>query len=542
LVTDPGPTTYPRFAVSVRLSVFLAIAAAGGLSVLAAAIGVSGAETGESGEFAVRMKQGEVANAEGTPTVAREIWSRAAELPGIGPQERSRALIRVAATHAAESDDFTAAKVAEEVLLIGEASARTRLEAWALVAKAYAQYGNAAAWTKVRDACRSILAQPEATEPERLLAQQGSVPAYLALRAYPEAAQVQQALAENPALGLLDRETHRLGFARALLTQRNFADCRAVLETARLHLSRGPNTPAEAPRIHELLAEYQLLLALSFYEEGDEPRARLELERVPAMPGQTATSRQTREARLRLHLRQWLPQTEPVLKVLFVGSSHTIRGNIPLLVEQLAASAPAGSLRIVAGEQTRMGTGMRNHWNDGDAPDTARGRIAAEPWDVVVVETFYRMTRNDMAQYGRWYADTVGKRGARLLIYETPVAKASAYPEGYQDFHDSNVWLGKQLQAPVAPSVRAWMSVLGNQPSEASLKALYSDWIHASAKGAYLTACTLYATLTDQSPVGLFVPEGLLSPEEALRYQTAAWQAARETRLELEKSGPTKTP
>jgi hypothetical protein len=483
--------------------------------------------------FEDQMARGERAAAQGELFAARTAWTMAAEMAGISAEQKSRALIRIATTHTAQSDDFTAAQFAEEALQLGAVSIQTQIEAWGLVATAYAQYGNAAGWQKVRDACGNLLAVPDLEENTRLRALHLSVSAHLALRAYPQAAFAQYALASSRALPGREQETYRLGLARTLITQGAYNAAREILERASIGVAGLPSSYGFSPGPEDLRAEHQLLWALTFYGQNDALRARLELAEVLRVPGQTATSKPAREALLRLHLHHWLPQKDPVLKVLFIGSSHTLVGDVPALVEQIAASAPVGSVRILAGEQARMGTGMRAHWNDGEAPDTARGKIAAEPWDAVVIESFYRMNREDLAQYGGWYAEVIRKRGARPVIYETPPAKAIPYPDAYEAFHQSNLWLGKMLQAPVAPSVKAWMGVFGPNPSEEKLQELYSDWIHASPRGAYLTACCIYATLTGQSPLGLWAPEGLLSPEQREFYQNAAWKASRETQAQI---------
>ena len=57
---------------------------------------------------------------------------------------------------------------------------------------------------------------------------------------------------------------------------------------------------------------------------------------------------------------------------------------------------------------------------------------------------------------------------------------------------------------------------------------LYADWIHASLKGAYLTACCVYSALTNRSPAGLAYPEGV-SSEEAMLFQKIAWNSFEET-------------
>jgi hypothetical protein len=220
-----------------------------------------------------------------------------------------------------------------------------------------------------------------------------------------------------------------------------------------------------------------------------------------------------------------------------VGSSLTIRGNIPYLIEQLAASAPDGAPRICAGEHVRMGTGMRTFWAEGEAPDTVRHKIRFEPWDVVVVESFYRMLESDLQQFGGLYADLVRQRGARMVVYETPAARTVPYPSGFDAVHAANVRVGARLGASVAAGLLAWTRVLGPSPGPSDFNRLYSDSLHATLRGAYVSACSVYSAVTGASPVGLFHPEGI-NASEARVFQEAAWDAYQRTRAQIaEESG-----
>ena len=216
-----------------------------------------------------------------------------------------------------------------------------------------------------------------------------------------------------------------------------------------------------------------------------------------------------------------------MLKVLFIGSSHTLREDIPGLVTKIAESAPADKPRIIAGDFVRMGTGINTFWDAGDSPDTARGVINAEPWDAVVFETFYTMKSDDLLKYGTLFADLIRSRKARPVLYESPIAQASVYPDAYQKFHDNNVALAGALKVPLAPSVHAWMQFLGQHPTAEQFGTVYADWIHAAPKGAYMTACSIYSALTGFSPVGLAHPN--LSDADAAVLQQAAWKAFQES-------------
>lgn len=448
---------------------------------------------------------------------------------------RLLALARKAST---DWDDFGAADTAETLLREPGLPAPIAMEAWRLVARGFARYGTPAGWGKVRAAAEAMLEMPQLPAPWRTEALRHGARAATELRAHAQAELFQRALVAELGIPLVERCTVQLALARSLWAQRAFTDCRRWLADMEVNLSAlgcGGN-PERDQQVHHLRAECQLLWAKCLHQEEGDGLAHLLLSELPNMPGQTPASGPAREAFCMLQRSQPTGGPRRIHRVLFVGSSHTIRGNLPLLVEQIAASAPPERMRITAGEQARMGTGMRGHWNDGVAHDSARGIIAAGGWDTVVVETFYRTSREDLLAFGGGYAEETRRTGARLLIYETPVAKAIEYPAAYEAHHQTNLWLGSCLKAGVAPCVKAWMGVLGERPTPMSFEQLYADWIHASARGAFLSACCLYATLTGESPVGLWAPPGLLSPEEILQYQRAAWLAFSETRRALERS------
>jgi hypothetical protein len=413
----------------------------------------------------------------------------------------------------------------EKILNSDAASLESKIEARLLIGKIFSNYGSVAAWTKVRDACAGVIALDSAPETARLAAHSAIIPALIALREFREARISLEFLSGSSGIPIGERVNFQIELARTLWLERFLPEARSELAKAALMVAEAE---LSGDRLNAAEAEIQLLLGLTFYDEKDFERAKIELTKVLSLPGQNHMQKFWREAHLRLRLRNLIASNEKELKVFFIGSSHTLLGNVPLLVEQLAASAPAGTPRIISGDHARMGTGMRAFWSQGDAPDTPRGKIAAEPWDVVVVETFYRMSREDLAEFGDAYAALARSHGAKLVIYESPASKALPYPDGFSLFHASNIWLGKRLGTAVAPSVHAWLKFFGASPTEERFRELYRDGIHATAKGAYLTACCLYAALTELSPEGLWHPPEM-RVEDALLLQQIAWLAFSET-------------
>ena len=478
-----------------------------------------------SAKFEALLRMGLSFPAEDEVPKARAQFEQALKVEGISGEQIARAEVKIGETHVREMNYDVANALLEKILNSDAASLESKIEARLLIGKIFSNYGSVAAWTKVRDACAGVIALDSAPETARLAAHSAIIPALIALREFREARISLEFLSGSSGIPIGERVNFQIELARTLWLERLLPEARSELAKAALMVAEAE---LSGDRLNAAEAEIQLLLGLTFYDEKDFERAKIELTKVLSLPGQNHMQKFWREAHLRLRLRNLIAPNEKELKVFFIGSSHTLLGNVPLLVEQLAASAPAGTPRIISGDHARMGTGMRAFWSQGDAPDTPRGKIAAEPWDVVVVETFYRMSREDLAEFGDAYAALARSHGAKLVIYESPASKALPYPDGFSLFHASNIWLGKRLGTAVAPSVHAWLKFFGASPTEERFRELYRDGIHATAKGAYLTACCLYAALTELSPEGLWHPPEM-RVEDALLLQQIAWLAFSET-------------
>lgn len=441
------------------------------------------------------------------------------------PEGSARERLKSASDLVENGDPSGALGLLEKISQEPETPAQIKASALLLFARIHSDYGHPSSWAKAKEVCLEILAMERAGAQERIAAREVLVSALWNLGQYTEAKRELEGLVSINSLPKLNLAGYQIRLAKILISEQAYREAHFALDKATGLLE------AEVPHTHavcEGLAEAQLIRGISFYEEGDVSRAKPQLERVLGMEGQSKASPQTREALLRLSLRKLIPEETPVLKVLFIGSSHTIRGNVPYLVEQMAASAPEGNPRVRAGEHVRTGTGMRAFWEEGDSRITARGRIAAESWDAVVVETFFKNERAVLESYGSKYAQFVREKGSRLVVYESPVAKETPYPEGFAAFHSENIRLGRMLDVSIAPSVFAWMQFLGAKPEPKKIELLYADWIHASLRGAYLTACCIYPALTHTSPVGLAHPEEI-SADEARILQEIGWSAFQET-------------
>lgn len=475
---------------------------------------------------------------------ARAAYEKALAIEGLAPDQTGQALLAIGDCYCREWKWQPAVATFEKATTLDGASSAVKVKGFLGIGKVYENYG---AWDKVKAADSAALKLADIAPEQKVLAQKGLVKALMNLREFADARAVMKDLlaggtavsgdksvpiavlkeyAPTEALPATERVTLQASMAKTLYLERNFAEARA--EFAKAQAMPGLTDP--------LKAEIQLYIGLCYYDAQDYEHAKPELLKVVNMPegyrrapwdGGRMAYVPAREAMLRLHLRKLVPEEQKVLKVLFIGSSHTLRGDLPDMVTKLAASAPANQPRIIAGDYVRMGTNLVTFWNAGDAPDTARGAIASEPWDAVVFETFYNMKTDEIMKYAGLFGDLIRAQKAVPVLYESPIQKAASYPERFQKYHDDNVAAVKTLKIAVAPSVRAWMRLLGPQPTQERFDYLYADWIHASPKGAYVSACCLYAALTGCTPAGLYHPADI-TEAEAKTLQEAAWAAYQE--------------
>ncbi len=446
-------------------------------------------------------------------------YESALRFEDVTAEEKGRALLGIADVHNAENKFVPMRETLENVLALDNLPGGIRIKAHLALGRLCTNYGD---WAGVKRENETALALPGITLEDKTAAQQNLAKALINLQEYSAARALMSELAANETLPADARRNAHFLIGKMLLLEKNYAEARNEF-TKTLDMPDIPDA---------LKAEIQLHIGLSYYDARDYQNAGPELKKVLDMPG--ASTRPpwdgarmgyvpSREARLRLHLGKLLPADGPLLKVLFIGSSHTLRGDLPDLVMQMAASSPAGRPRIIAGDYLRMGTTISTFWNAGEGTDTARGLIAAEDWDAVVFETFYSLKNEDLVKYGTQFAELIKSRNARAIVCETPIAQAKSYPEEYLKFHQNSQKLAEMLGAPVAPSVLAWMKFLGPEPTPDKIGEVYDDWIHATPKGAYLTACCIYAALTGFSPAGLAHPN--LPEAEARILQQIAWDA-----------------
>lgn len=217
------------------------------------------------------------------------------------------------------------------------------------------------------------------------------------------------------------------------------------------------------------------------------------------------------------------------IRVLFVGNSQTDFWDLPATVEALAKSAPGDRPKITVGKAIVNNTGLEGIWNSGYSFRTPRTKIQFGNWDYVVIQEAFAAGEKDFRKYALLFHKLIKGKKSKAILFATASIN-EFYPDGFKRIYDMNLALSKELGVPLASGGYAWLKYWGTNPTLEDRLYLYaSDRMHPGERGSYIYACTLYATITGLSPIGLtheiphFRP-GTITQEKAYAFQQAAWK------------------
>ncbi len=220
--------------------------------------------------------------------------------------------------------------------------------------------------------------------------------------------------------------------------------------------------------------------------------------------------------------------------ILFLGNSYTASHNLPEKVSKLASSMGDS---VFYDSNTPGGYRLLNHASNA----TTLAKISQEDWDFVVLQAQsqepswppsqvasevlpYATILNDSIKsnnpcsetvffmtWGRKYGDQQNCAGWPPVC--TFLGMQERLMAGYMTMAEEN-------GSTVAPVGLAWKHAMDNDPD--SLINLYSgDNSHPSLSGTYLTACVMYATMFQKSPVGSIFTAGLPESQATFLQQMA---------------------
>ena len=228
------------------------------------------------------------------------------------------------------------------------------------------------------------------------------------------------------------------------------------------------------------------------------------------------------------------PRDPHFVSVLFIGNSLTYYNEIPLMTASIASRQPR-PMRIDLA--VRAGASLKQLWEETDA----RRRIWRAHWDYVIIQggagaAGPLKNLDDFNEYLARFASEARRSGAEPLFYMVWSLTAPAEHEA------ASIASAKRIRARIIPVGSAWYELLGRQ----RFARLDWDGVHPNVFGAYLAACTMFATIYDRSPVGapfdfrkLAVPDAIadealrqqeLTADDARAIQEAAWDAVQRSK------------
>lgn len=238
------------------------------------------------------------------------------------------------------------------------------------------------------------------------------------------------------------------------------------------------------------------------------------------------------------------------LNVLFIGNSFTARHNLSTVVKAMAEAGNPG-LTFNHTDVIYGGRTLKDHWRLGtqnivkqstlteaeekatiaalekDVAANPKDKYAPsalarhrdllpkleanrKPWDIIVLQSYRDDIEGDptlYAEYAPKFAELAKAQGARVILYETtPTTQnekaltAPPDPTPVLAKEKAIASLAKKIDASVAPMA---LVALRCQTQRPDLTLRFVNDAHLNQTMAYLTACTLYAALFNQSPVGL---------------------------------------
>lgn len=205
----------------------------------------------------------------------------------------------------------------------------------------------------------------------------------------------------------------------------------------------------------------------------------------------------------------------PALRVLFIGNSYLFTNNLPALFEKLACS---GGHKVITAMAASGGWTLADHFQ---SKDTIK-LIQSQPWDVVVLQEQSEIPSieydrvNWMYPAVRSLVNVISDHGSEPVLFLTWAHRDGLTDSGMKDYAQMQSQLNAgyegiagQLHIRVVPAGKAWQAALKDNPPDL----WNADGSHPSRAGSYLAACTLYAELFQQDPVGLTYRDGLSQPD-----------------------------
>ena len=220
-------------------------------------------------------------------------------------------------------------------------------------------------------------------------------------------------------------------------------------------------------------------------------------------------------------------------RILFIGNSHTFVNDLPRMFAELVR---CGGREVSVDSSARGGYTLEQHARDRQTQE----KLDRAVWDFVVLQESIRnltvesMRNTQTVPAVHALEEKIRSQGAQTVLVLMWASIMAVDQDGLEQFAAEQAQvtaalrqLAEELDVLLAPVGPAWEESLRQRPA---LELWGSDNHHASPAGTYLMACILYATIYQQSPVGLSCNADL--PEETVLFLQKVAEEATELSVE----------
>lgn len=233
-------------------------------------------------------------------------------------------------------------------------------------------------------------------------------------------------------------------------------------------------------------------------------------------------------------------------KILMIGNSLTYTWGIPAILERFA-TASKRTLKITA--HIAGGKDLAWHWANptGRPPQTAQEDIAKGGYDLVIIQEYSNLMlkKEGMDSFTTMlpqYLKTAAEAKVPAMLYMAHPTRKDVSQAGIQPIIDAYTTKADEFGLVCAPVCLAFVRSNDKLPKLALMDCqtertygVNRVGTHQSPFGSYLAACTLYAAIYKQSPVGLDFraafdgkTEFPIAEADAKAAQEIAWQVWQE--------------
>ena len=196
-------------------------------------------------------------------------------------------------------------------------------------------------------------------------------------------------------------------------------------------------------------------------------------------------------------------ENNDILRIHFVGNSYTYYNNMP---QVLYAFAESRDIRLVTSKTVVGGAELREHWNNGseDKPKwsiNTREILEKGKYDIVILQDQSMMPvdyPDSIRVYVRLFTELLKEMGSEPVLYMTWARER--IPQLQDQLTVIYAEAGRTHQIKVAPVGEAFRMARTLRPG---MQLFADDGTHPSPEGSYLAACTFFAVITGEDPVGL---------------------------------------